>query len=64
VLDISRGGVVQACIDRTGREAGPVFLAIQPFLLERTNEYTIGQKGRGRVAVKGVDAENIHLLIP
>src|SRR5207253_4201819 len=50
----------QAVADRLRREAGPMLDAVEPFLLDRGDELAIDDQGGGRVAVKGVDAEDVH----
>jgi hypothetical protein len=53
-------GLVQDGSDGAGGEAGPVLDAVEPLLLHAGQEMAVAHQDRGRVAVEGVDAEDVH----
>ena len=48
--------------DGVDRELSVMFLAGEPFLLCRSNDFFIAHKARGAVVIKRGDAENVHRL--
>jgi hypothetical protein len=70
VIDIAGGepGMIQAVADRTLGELMrvvevrflPVFDAIEPFLLDRRDEFAVDEQGRGRLVIHRVDSKNVH----
>src|SRR5262249_2827108 len=51
---------LQAVTDRLLGEAGPVLDPVEPLPLDRGYQFAVDQECRRGVAVKGVDAEDIH----
>ncbi len=53
-------GLLEAPLDRLSRESGPVFDAIEAFFFNGGDQLSVNDQSRGRIAMKGVDTENIH----
>jgi hypothetical protein len=61
-LGASDSRVLEALCNRERWKPGPVFDAAKSLFLECDDELTVAQENSGYVAVKGVDAQDIHLV--
>ena len=58
-----KAGFLEAVADCGGRESGGIFYAVETFLFHGGDELAVAEYGCGGVAVIGVDAKNVHLLM-
>ena len=55
-------GIIETEADRLDRKAGPMLYAADPLFFDGSNQPAVGHQAGGRVAVVGVDAEDVHVL--